>query len=292
MNTSKDENLKIRRLLDIDKSVLPSDGGERFNRLIFARSPYLLQHAENPVDWHEWGDEAFETAKKEDKPVFLSIGYATCHWCHVMEHESFEDKSVAEVLNLHFVSVKVDREERPDVDDQYMTVAQLVLEGGGGWPLTLLLDHDRKPFYVTTYIPKGGNSGNPGIIEVLESITEVWRTKRDVVETTCATIFKDLSSKAEPIAAPIPESGVPADAARQLERICDKDFGGFGTAPKFPRPIFLSFLMRNHKRNRDAESLEIAEHSLRMMRQGGIFDQFGFGFHRYSVDRKWLVPHF
>jgi len=292
MNTSKDDNLKIRRLLDIDKSVLPPDGGDRFNRLIFARSPYLLQHAENPVDWHQWGDEAFAIAKRADKPVFLSIGYATCHWCHVMEHESFEDDSVAEVLNRHFVSIKVDREERPDVDDQYMTVAQMVLEGGGGWPLTLFLDHDKKPFYVTTYIPKRGNSGIPGIIEVLESIAEVWKNKRDVVESTCAAIIKDLSSKAEPIAAPVPEISVLADAASQLKSIYDKEAGGFGAAPKFPRPIFLSFLMRTHNRDGDNLALKIAVHSLKMMRQGGIFDQFGFGFHRYSVDSKWLVPHF
>ena len=292
MNASKDDNSRIGRLLEIDKNSIPSDGGERFNRLIFARSPYLLQHSENPVDWRQWGDEAFEIARREDKPVFLSIGYATCHWCHVMEHESFEDEAVAEVLNRHFVSIKVDREERPDVDDRYMTVAQMVLEGGGGWPLTLFLDHDRKPFYVTTYIPRWGNSGAPGIIEVLESISEVWENKRDVIETTCATIIKDLSSKAEPNAAPIPESGVTADAARQLESIHDKEYGGFGTSPKFPRPIFLSFLLRSHNRNRDTGSLEIVKHSLRMMRQGGIFDQFGFGFHRYSVDRQWLVPHF
>jgi hypothetical protein len=173
-----------------------------------------------------------------------------------------------------------------------MTVAQMVLDGGGGWPLTLFLDHDRKPFYVTTYIPRSGNSGIPGIIEILESIAEVWRTKRDVVETTCAEIIKDLSSKVEPIAAPIPESGVMEGAARQLERIYDKESGGFGTAPKFPRPIFLSFLMRNYSRKGEKVALGIAGHSLRMMRQGGIFDQFGFGFHRYSVDSKWLVPHF
>ena len=292
MNTLKDDNLKIKRLLEIDKSALPSDGGENFNRLIFARSPYLLQHAENPVSWHQWGEEPFAMAKREDKPVFLSIGYATCHWCHVMEHESFEDDSVAEVLNRHFVSIKVDREERPDVDELYMTVAQMALEGGAGWPLTVFLDHDRKPFYIATYIPKMGNPGQPGIIEILENIADVWRNKRDAVETTCATIINNLAAKAEPTPAPLPESGVLADAARNLESIYDKEYGGFGTSPKFPRPIFLSFFMRNSKKNGDARSLGIVGHSLRMMRKGGIYDQFGFGFHRYSVDRKWLVPHF
>jgi uncharacterized protein len=290
--TLRDDNAKIRRLAELDKSSLPSDGGENFNRLIFARSPYLLQHAENPVDWHQWGDAAFAKAKSEDKPVFLSIGYATCHWCHVMEHESFESIEVAALLNQHFVSIKVDREERPDIDDQYMTVAQMALEGGAGWPLTILLDHDRKPFYVATYIPRESRPGMPGIIEILQKIIEVWQQKRDVVETTCASIIKSLAAKAEPTPAALPEKGVFGDAYRHLEMLYDQEWGGFGTSPKFPRPLIISFLQRTWKREGKSHALDIAQHSLKMMRKGGIYDQIGYGFHRYSVDRKWLVPHF
>ena len=287
-----DDNSRLQRLIDIDKNSLPADGGTDFNRLIFARSPYLLQHAENPVDWYQWGDEAFAKARSEDKPVFLSIGYATCHWCHVMEHESFEDRDVAAVLNRDFVSIKVDREERPDIDDQYMAVAQMMMEGGAGWPLTAFLDPERKPFYVATYIPKQFRQGMPGIIDILGKITEVWRTKRDVVETTCENIIKNLTSKAEPTPASIPESGVISDAFSYLEMIYDKEWGGFGTAPKFPRPLYLNFLLRFWKKEANSHALEMVEKSLKMMRNGGIYDQIGFGFHRYSVDRQWLAPHF
>ena len=287
-----DDNSKLQRLIDVDKNSLPSDGGPKFNRLIFARSPYLLQHAENPVDWYQWGDEAFAKAKSEDKPVFLSIGYATCHWCHVMERESFEDRDVAAVLNRNFVSVKVDREERPDIDDQYMTVAQMMMEGGAGWPLSAFLDPDRKPFYVATYIPKQSRQGMPGIIEILDKIAETWRTKRDVVETTCETIIKNLAAKAEPTPASIPESGVISDAYNYLETIYDREWGGFGSAPKFPRPLSLFFLLRFWKKEINSHALEMVEKSLKMMRNGGIYDQIGFGFHRYSVDQQWLAPHF
>ncbi len=291
-NLQESDNLKIQRLIEVDKSSLPTDGGPDFNRLIFARSPYLLQHAENPVDWHQWGEEAFARAKREDKPVFLSIGYATCHWCHVMERESFEDQDVAEVLNRHFVSIKVDREERPDIDDQYMTVSQMMMEGGAGWPLSLFLDPDKKPFYAATYIPRQARSGMLGIIDLLEQIAEVWRTQRDVVESTCAANIQNLAAKAEPVPAAIPESGIIADAYRYLEMIYDGQWGGFGPAPKFPRPLFLSFLLRYWKKAQDSEALAMVERSLQMMRKGGIYDQLGFGFHRYSVDQQWLAPHF
>jgi uncharacterized protein YyaL (SSP411 family) len=291
-NPLKNDNLKIQRLIEMDKSLLPSDGGPDFNRLIFARSPYLLQHADNPVDWHQWGDEAFARAKREDKPVFLSIGYATCHWCHVMERESFEDRDVAQVLNRDFVSIKVDREERPDIDDQYMTVAQMMMEGGAGWPLSVFLDPDKKPFYAATYIPRQARTGMPGIIDLLEQIAEIWRTQREKVESTCAANIQNLAAKAEPAPAAIPESGIIADAYRHLEMIYDREWGGFGTAPKFPRPLFLSFLLRYWEKGRDSEALAMVERSLQMMRKGGIYDQLGFGFHRYSVDQQWLAPHF
>jgi hypothetical protein len=292
VTNQSDDNSKLQRLIDLDKNSLPSDGGPEFNRLIFARSPYLLQHAENPVDWYQWGDEAFDKAKREDKPVFLSIGYATCHWCHVMERESFEDRDVASVLNRNFVSIKVDREERPDIDDQYMTVAQMVLEGGAGWPLSAFLGSDRKPFYVATYIPKQARPGMPGIVDILDKIAEVWRTKRDVVETTCETIIKNLAAKAEPTPAAIPESGVISDAYNYLETIYDREWGGFGAAPKFPRPLYLSFLLRFWKKEGNSLALEMVENSLKMMSKGGIYDQLGFGFHRYSVDQHWQAPHF
>lgn len=291
-NPLENDNLKIQRLNEVDKSSLPYDGGPQFNRLIFARSPYLLQHAENPVDWHQWGDEAFARAKREDKPVFLSIGYATCHWCHVMERESFEDRDVAQVLNRNFVSIKVDREERPDIDDQYMTVAQMMMEGGAGWPLSVFLDADKKPFYAATYIPKQASSGMLGIIDLLEKIAEIWRSKRDEVESACAANIKNLAAKAEPVPAAIPESGIIADAYRYLEMIYDREWGGFGAAPKFPRPLFLTFLLRYSKKEGVSQALAMAEHSLLLMRKGGIYDQLGFGFHRYSVDQQWLAPHF
>ncbi len=285
-------NLKLQRLMEVDKSSLTADGGPEYNRLIFAGSPYLLQHAENPVDWYQWGDEAFARAKNEDKPVFLSIGYATCHWCHVMERESFEDRQVAEVLNRHFISVKVDREERPDIDDQFMTIAQTALEGGAGWPLNVFLNPEGKPFYVSTYIPRQQRGEMPGIIDVLEKIAEAWRTNRDAVEINCQAYIKNLAASAEPTAAAIPGRSINEDVYRHLERIYDRDWGGFGSAPKFPRPLFLSFLLAHWKNVKNERVLDMAERTLGMMRTGGIYDQLGFGFHRYSVDRYWLVPHF
>ena len=292
MGSGKDENERIRHLIELDKGTLPADGGERFNRLIFATSPYLLQHAENPVDWYQWGDEAFAAARRDNKPVFLSIGYATCHWCHVMAHESFEDGGVAAVINRHFVPVKVDREERPDIDARYMTVAQM-MTGSGGWPLTIVMTPEREPFFAATYLPREPRMGLSGIITILNRISHFWRSEPEKVAEDCAAIMKTVEryhrfSPGEASA----EGDAEPTALRQLREMYNAAWGGFGEAPKFPMPFNISFLLRQWKKNGDSNLLEFVEHTLRQMRQGGIFDQIGFGFHRYSVDRQWLVPHF
>ena len=286
-----DENGRLQRLASMDKSALPADGGPRFNRLIFASSPYLLQHAENPVDWYPWGEDAFARAREGDKPVFLSIGYATCHWCHVMAHESFEDRSVAEVLNRHFVAVKVDREERPDIDDQYMTVAQMI-SGSGGWPLNIIMTPDKRPFFAATYLPKEPRMGLPGIIGLLEQVAKVWQTQRAKVEESCASILDSLRRLNAPTAGEGAGLELEESAFRQLAAMYDGALGGFGNTPKFPMPHYISFLLRFWKRTGRAEALRMAEQTLTMMRMGGIFDQVGSGFHRYAVDRQWFVPHF
>ncbi|GFE59175.1 thioredoxin domain-containing protein [Geobacter sp. AOG1] len=286
-----DGNAVVHRHVNVDRRGLPLDGGERFNRLIFATSPYLLQHAENPVDWYSWGDEAFARAAAEDKPIFLSIGYATCHWCHVMAHESFEDPDVAAVINRHFVAIKVDREERPDIDDRYMTVSQM-MTGSGGWPLTIVMTPDRRPFFAATYIPKTPRQGMPGVIELLEKLAELWRTGRDRIEESCASVMVALTRLGGPSPAELPGDGVLAEAYGQLRQMYDETWGGFGTAPKFPMPHYLQFLLRIWRSTGDATPLAMVTATLARIRQGGIFDQIGFGLHRYSVDRQWLVPHF
>ncbi|CAG0996191.1 hypothetical protein GEOBC_02663 [Geobacteraceae bacterium] len=286
-----DEQARLERIFAADRSTLPPDGGAGFNRLIFASSPYLLQHADNPVEWYEWGDEAFARARSDDRPVFLSIGYATCHWCHVMAHESFEDREVAAALNRDFVAIKVDREERPDIDDTYMRVAQL-MNGSGGWPLTVCMTPDREPFFVATYIPKHSRGGMPGLVEILGRIVEVWKTRRELVRQNCTAILDSLRnlSVAKPgeIAGDEPLHG----ARRQLGTMFDPVHAGFGQAPKFPMPLNLSFLLRYGRRFGDSEATAMAVATLEAMRRGGIFDQLGFGLHRYSVDSRWLVPHF
>jgi uncharacterized protein YyaL (SSP411 family) len=286
-----DSGAYLAGLVAIDKSSLPADGGERFNRLIFARSPYLLQHAENPVEWYEWGQAAFELAREENRPILLSIGYATCHWCHVMAHESFEDHEVAALLNRHFVCIKVDREERPDIDDFYMTVAQ-VLTGSGGWPLNIFMTPDKRPFFAMTYLPKQDRQGMRGLLGLLGNIAVLWRQQPDKIENNCSAIMETL----ENIAQPIPQeqsdlAELSQEAFRQLSGIYDEDMGGFGTSPKFPMPINLSWLIEQGAAGNNA-ALDMALHTLRMIRCGGIWDQLGGGLHRYSVDQKWLVPHF
>lgn len=286
-----DENKRIRGLMQIDKSTVPPDGGDRYNRLIFATSPYLLQHAENPVDWYEWGEEAFSAARRDNKPVFLSIGYATCHWCHVMAHESFEDREVAEVLNASFVPVKVDREERPDIDAQYMTAAQM-MTGSGGWPLTIVMTPEGEPFFAATYLPKEPRMGMPGIITILNRISRFWRFEPEKVADNCAAIMGTLRKYHHRTPAAVGGEDAEETAARQLAEMYDPEWGGFGDAPKFPMPLNHAFLLRYEKKSGNRSLGEMAEHSLGRMRQGGIFDQIGSGFHRYSVDREWLVPHF
>ncbi|WP_337833340.1 thioredoxin domain-containing protein [Geoanaerobacter pelophilus] len=291
MKKSVDENIRIRNLISMPKGNLPLDGGPDFNRLIFSASPYLLQHAENPVDWYPWGEEAFIKALSEDKPVFLSIGYSTCHWCHVMAHESFEDPEVAAVLNSLFVCIKVDREERPDIDEQYMTVAQ-IMTGSGGWPLNIFMTPEKSPFYATTYIPRQQKMGMPGIIQVLEYFDRLWRVDREKLKNNAASTLSVLENFFAPEAGLLPEISMLEKVNQQLLNIYDDRSGGFGTAPKFPMPLFLDFLIRYRKRNDSGRSLAVIEQTLRNMRYGGIYDQLGFGFHRYSVDSEWRVPHF
>jgi uncharacterized protein YyaL (SSP411 family) len=270
---------------------LPPDGGDKWNRLIFEQSPYLLQHAANPVDWWPWSDAAFEKARAEDKPVFLSIGYSTCHWCHVMEHESFEDDEVAALLNKDFISIKMDREERPDIDHVYMQVAQAIT-GHGGWPLSVWMTPDRKPFFVGTYFPKRGNFSRPGMTQLLPGIASAWQDKREELVKQA----DHITDAVQGMGAGAPGGRLTLESlnltAKQLGQAYDPKKGGFGHAPKFPTPHNLSFLLRHHHRTGDAKSLEMVEKTLTEMRRGGMYDQVGFGFHRYSTDQDWFLPHF
>jgi uncharacterized protein YyaL (SSP411 family) len=263
----------------------------KHNRLINESSPYLLQHAANPIDWFPWGTAAFDKAKREDKPVFLSIGYSTCHWCHVMEHESFSDPEVAELLNRSFISIKVDREERPDIDQVYMTVVQ-AMTGSGGWPMTVLMTPDKRPFYAGTYFPKNARWGRPGLMQILPQIADVWQNDRRKVLTSADEIVRYLTriNKSQPGAG---FEGRILDQAYQIlaERF-DPEYGGFGKSPKFPSPHQLNFLLRRYYHTRNDQALAMVEKTLIRMRLGGIYDQIGFGFHRYSTDAQWLVPHF
>ena len=266
------------------------------NRLAREKSPYLLQHAHNPVDWYPWGEEAFAKARRENKPIFLSVGYSTCHWCHVMAHESFENDEVAAIMNREFVNIKVDREERPDVDRVYMTFVQATT-GGGGWPMSVWLTPDLKPFVGGTYFPPEDRYGQPGFKKVLERIAAAWRDNHDkIVEQGGKIVAALRESQSAPEAKGKVDAGILDAAYRQIERSYDPKEGGFGSAPKFPRPVTLNFLSRFYARGRKSESgkqaLEMALFTLRKMAAGGIHDHLGGGFHRYSVDRYWHVPHF
>lgn len=261
------------------------------NRLHHEKSPYLLQHADNPVDWYPWGEEALARARNEDKPVFLSIGYSTCHWCHVMEHESFEDREVARLLNEHMVSIKVDREERPDVDDIYMKVCQM-LTGRGGWPLSIFMTPDCRPFFAGTYFPREGRMGMSGFKDIIRSVARLWSQDRDRLLQACDQIMGAMREPEPRRDAAEPGPDVLARGYGQLRRMFDSQWGGFGGAPKFPTPHHLTFLLRWHVRHPESEALEMVERTLAGLRNGGVFDQVGLGFHRYSVDERWLVPHF
>ena len=262
------------------------------NRLARERSPYLLQHKDNPVDWFPWSDEAFAEARAAQKPIFLSIGYSTCHWCHVMAHESFENAAVATVLNEHFISIKVDREERPDVDRVYMTFVQATT-GSGGWPMSVWLTPDLKPFYGGTYFPPESRWGRPGFVEILGEIARVWKADPEKVAQSAESLIARLQSLEQSAAT----SSVPGEAAlertvQQFKESFDPRHGGFGDAPKFPRPSELLFLLREHARTGDAQARDIVLRTLRAMALGGMRDHIGGGFHRYSVDAAWRVPHF
>ncbi len=266
---------------------------DKINRLAREKSPYLLQHCHNPVDWFPWGEEAFEKARAEDKPIFLSIGYSTCHWCHVMERESFENKQIANFLNEHFVSIKVDREERPDVDKIYMTAVQAI-SGQGGWPLSVFLTGDLKPFYGGTYFPPDDASGRPGFLNLLHGLVNLWCNKRSEVANSSADLHQRLSQLCNPDpAASGPLSPATLDRAAALfRREYDPIDGGFGRAPKFPRPCQPAFLLRHGVRNGNQDEIQMVLHTCEQMAKGGIYDHIGGGFARYSVDSKWLVPHF
>ena len=262
------------------------------NRLADERSPYLLQHKDNPVDWYPWGPEAFARARAEEKPVFLSIGYSTCHWCHVMERESFENRRIADALNGGFVSIKVDREERPDVDDIYMAAVQ-TMTGSGGWPLSLFLTPDGRPFYGGTYYPPDDRWGRPGFLSLLASIERAWMTRRSELEASAGELLAHVVAMSEGAPGGARVGAEALDTAfSEMQRQFDRKNGGFGGAPKFPPAMRLELLVREFLRTGNGDAREMAESTLTRMAEGGLYDQVGGGFHRYSVDAHWLVPHF
>jgi hypothetical protein len=274
------------------------DGFPKYtNRLILEASPYLLQHAHNPVDWYPWGEEAFEAARREGKPVFLSVGYSTCHWCHVMERESFEDEAIAAYMNQHYIAIKVDREERPDVDALYMN-AVFMIGGSGGWPMTVVMTEDRKPFFAGTYFPPrdGERRAKRGLHSILKELAERYASDKAALVERASEVTKRIQAGIA-VAGAGGEGGLPgidlvAKVVEQLDRAFDPTHGGFGGAPKFPRSAEIELLLRHHRRTGDARALEMATRTLDKMAEGGIFDHVGGGFHRYATDARWLVPHF
>ena len=262
------------------------------NRLIHETSPYLLQHAHNPVDWYAWGPEALAAARAQDKPILLSIGYSACHWCHVMEHESFEDAETARLMNELFVSIKVDREERPDLDSIYMAAVQ-ALSGHGGWPMTVFLTPDGKPFFGGTYFPPEDRHGLPGFPRVLTSVAQAYRQRRAEVDETAADLRDYLAQRNSlPGDERALEGAVLDGAFRALAAEYEPQYGGLGDAPKFPQAMTWEYILRYQHRTGNEQAREMLDHTLDCMARGGIYDQLGGGFARYSTDRKWLVPHF
>ena len=266
------------------------DTKEEPNELIHEKSPYLLQHAYNPVKWYPWGEKAFDLAKKEDKPIFLSIGYSTCHWCHVMAHESFEDKDVAELMNDAFICIKVDREERPDIDNVYMRACQM-MTGMGGWPLTIIMTPNKKPFVAATYLPKKSRFGRVGMMELVPHVTKRWKKEKEAIVKYADQATVKIASLDKTAGANLDEVALEQTYQAMLQTY-DKTNGGFGKAPKFPSPHQYTFLLRYWKRTSNAPSLDIVTNSLQKMSMGGMFDHLGYGFHRYSTDSKWILPHF
>jgi len=261
------------------------------NRLIHEKSPYLLQHAYNPVDWYPWCAEAFDKARAENKPVFLSVGYSTCHWCHVMAHESFEDPEIGRLLNEVFICIKVDREERPDIDKVYMTACQM-MTGAGGWPLTIVMTPDRKPFFATTYVPREGRFGRIGLLDLIPRIKEIWKTRYHDILKSADQMVSSMQQKTTETSHGALSKDTIHEAYKGLASLYDVKYGGFGQAPKFPTPHQLLFLLRYWKWNGEKKALGMVVKTLEAMRCGGIYDHVGFGFHRYSTDERWLVPHF
>lgn len=261
------------------------------NRLIREKSPYLLQHASNPVNWFPWGPEAFEQAKKENKPIFLSIGYSTCHWCHVMERESFQDQETAQLINKAFIPIKVDREERPDIDGIYMNICQL-LTGSGGWPLTIIMTPDKKPFFAATYIPKTSRFGREGLLKLIPRVSQMWKLRQEEIVDGAERIISSLKDMDKMPQGDMLNNEILEQAFQELLKRFDHEHGGFGRKPKFLTPHNFFFLLRYWKRNKNDEALGMVEKTLQAMSLGGIFDHVGFGFHRYSTDERWQVPHF
>ncbi|MBK7105500.1 MAG: thioredoxin domain-containing protein [Ignavibacteriae bacterium] len=261
------------------------------NELIHEKSPYLLKHSHNPVNWFSWNEKAFAKAKSENKPIFLSIGYSTCHWCHVMEKESFEDVEAANLMNEVFVSIKVDREERPDIDNLYMSVCQM-LTGHGGWPLTIIMTPDKKPFFAGTYFPKNSFGNRIGMIDLTNRINEVWKNQQNEIYESAEKITEHLKSYKNFNISDFTNQEIIETAFQEFRNRLDEEFGGFGDRPKFPSPHNLLFLLRYFEKSKNTDALFMVEKTLTEMRNGGIFDHIGFGFHRYSTDRNWLLPHF
>ena len=270
---------------------LPADGGEEFNRLVFSKSPYLLQHARNPVDWHEWGPAAFALAAKRNVPVFLSIGYSTCHWCHVMEHESFEDEGVAKLMNDAFVCIKVDREERPDIDQLYMSYTQ-ASTGSGGWPMTVVMTPEKKPFFAGTYFPKNQRGDRPGMLQLVPDIAGAWKDKQAGVREMAENITAQLSKMSGGPGGEMLGEEALVEAEAHLVSRYDSVWGGFGYGRKFPVPHEMRFLLRRYAKHGEKPTLEMVDQTLKSWRKGGIFDHVGLGIHRYATDAEWLVPHF